>query len=159
MAKQKPDRGELSDPAPEEIAVSWPKKIWNRITWGNFSSPAFSSDYELQQMRLKTWFLRILGGFLCVSFLAGVSFLCLVGAVVIGAARSNESISNPTLHALSILAGASALAMIGSLVLLGRAAAPKSEPQPDLWASFPSALTEVLKGVAEAIKKRLTEKI
>jgi hypothetical protein len=144
------------EPPPPEPPKSVPAKAWRWIKWRG-AQPVHLVDYELQQTRIRTIFLRVLGALLIACFVAGVA----IGAVAVQIALDVVKAGTSTEfdHALKlsgILAGLSAALCVGSVLFLGRASHPpkaKSD-EPNPWDAFPSAIVETLKETAKAIRNK-----
>lgn len=147
--------GEPPAPTPPRNRLT---RAWTFVKWQSPSLPLTIGDYELQQIRVRVWLLRFLGTLLFVTAVSSLCMLTLTAKLI-----CDELVAAPTdtearafaFKMVSVLGGASAFALIGSCLLLGRATHDQRKSSSESpWEHFPSILSDLVSEVLKLLKSK-----
>jgi hypothetical protein len=140
-------------PPPQHLSL-W-QQTKNRLIWFSKSAPATNNDFELRQLGVRTHLLRVLGILLVGTVLAALEMLglsVLKTFEFLESAGKDAPILELRLKTIGVIAGTSAFALVGALLLLGKAIHPPTKHE-DPWRGFPTAVTEVCGEIAKIARE------
>jgi hypothetical protein len=157
-APKEPEGGLAGDPPPPPSHQGRIRRTWTFVKWQSPSLPLTIGDYELQQIRVRTWLLRFLGALLFVTAVASLCMLTYTATLICSELTNAPSDTEARAFAFklaSVLGGASAFALIGSCLLLGRATHDhRKSSAENPWEGFPTVVTDLISEILKLLKAR-----